>query len=215
MTLVYPGNQTIFVADTHEQITQSLANYLPGGELFRAKNLNNSNMRTFLGAMAQSILRLELKVQKVADEIYIQTTNDFIEEWEVVVGIPDECFKNPKDQSIEIRRKWVIVKLALMNTLTEDDWIFLAKYLGYDIKIDHAFANSIFPLTLPFILEESDLALAYTIIITIKNLHYVGDVFPLTLPFTLGESAAALLECLFNKLVPVDCRLVFNEELAP
>lgn len=207
--------ETVFIADTYNEVWQSLANYMPGGRLFEAKNITDSNMRKLLGSLAFTILQLELDMQKLADEMDIQRTNFLIEEWEKVVGIPDTCFRPTPSTPIDMRRKWVIVKLTLMNTTTADDWIYLAAYLGVTIEIRYGVEYSEFPLAVPFVLASGLLASRYTMVIIVENVIAYGDMFPLPVPFTIGTNSTQLLQCIFSKIKPADVRLVFINKIVP
>jgi len=207
--------QTAFIADTYEKTWQSLADYMPGGKLFDAKNIEDSNLRKFLASLAYTILQLELDINKLAAEMDIQRTTFLINEWEQVVGIPDTCFRPLPSTPIETRRKWVIVKLALMNTTTAEDWVYLAAYLGIKIEIKYGLEYSEFPLSVPFVLSSGLQSSRYTMVIIVENVISYGDTFPLPVPFTIGTNSTQMLKCIFSKIKPADVRLVFINKLVP
>lgn len=210
--------QTIFRADNLKQVTQSLANYMPGGRLFEAKNIADSDFRKLLAGWSQEILRAELKLEEFADEIYIQNTTKYIKEWENVVGIPDECFQ-PVESTysggiiglgtpLETRRKWVITKMALMNTLGLEDWEFIAEYLGFEVEIRYGTDYSEIPALIPMFIGGAKWS-KFTMVIVIKGVDFEGDTIPLPIPATIGSNPALMLECIYNKIKPVDVNLEF------
>jgi len=201
-------DQNIFVANTDNQNAQSLANYLPNGELFRAKKILESDFRKLLNGLTKEFRRAELKLKEMVDEYDISKTVNLLEQWERALGIPDECF-NTNGKSIDLRRKYAIAKLALMNIQTRKDFIDLAAYFGYNITIENGDIYSGFPLKLPILLTSSKKVARYTMIITFVDIDKF-NVFPLTLPFQLGGDETSFLRCLFQKLKPAHIRLLFR-----
>ena len=204
--------QKVFIANSEAQNTQSLANFLPNGKLFQAKNEDGSNFRKMLSVFAREIIRKENTLQHIADEYYPFTTTDLIEEWELALGIPDECFSQ-EGISLDQRRKQVVAKLALMEeTVTKDDFIALAAFFGFRITITTGYDASVFPLILPFLLGGDDnKTLLFTMVVTFRD-HPVPPGFPLTLPFILGGVAdeTNLIKCLFNKLKPANVNIIYR-----
>jgi uncharacterized protein YmfQ (DUF2313 family) len=213
MTLPITPKQTIFIADSLNEVQQRFANYMPGGKLFESKNICDSNFRQLINTLAYELFRLETKVQEVADQIFISDTVEYINEWEELVGIPDDCFKPQSDSPIELRRKWVIAKLVLMRVLTEADWVFLAKYLGFDIDIVPVDEESAIPSIIPTLIISSKKFAAFTVIVKVKDTSTVSDTIPSPIPTLIGRSPADFLECIFNKIKPANVNLIF--ELVP
>lgn len=202
--------QKVFVANSREANTQSLANYLPNGKLFQAKNIPNSNMRLMLNAIAGQIVRKEKTLQEVADQYYIFNTTDFIKEWELAMGIPDLCFKIT-GIPIEQRRKQIIAKMFADSIMTADDFVALAKFFGFDITIQAGIESvGSFPYTFPFPLAGTDKENKFTVVITFLNLPVTGA-FPYTFPFTFEEGAnTGFLECFIQSLHPANVKVVYR-----
>lgn len=204
--------QSLFVVNNIRVITQSLADYLPGGKFFDGKNIEDSIIRKLLIGLSQSILRIEQNHKVIADNMIPIFADELIEEWEQFLGIPDECFDVNEDTSLIDRKKFIIAKLAIMEVLTAEDWIGLAKFFGYDIEIERATDFDTFPLPLPFILGAGLKASKFTMIIVVKLPPPLPVTFPLPLPFTLGASPVGFLRCLFNKVKAANVQLVFKIE---
>lgn len=197
----FVDEQKIFVENSLEDNTQSLADYLPSGEFFRAKNIKTSNFRSLLEALAYEFGRAEAKLKELVDEYYIPETYNLIEEWERALGIPDTCFK-VANTSIEMRRKQCVAKLALMNLTTTQDFIDLAAFFGYVITITNGEASeSYFPYTFPLTFNTSSKTAKFTMIVTFHGLSPT-DGFPYTFPFVFEEDPSNMIICLFNKLKP-------------
>jgi uncharacterized protein YmfQ (DUF2313 family) len=188
-----------------EEHAQSLANYLPGGRVFAPKNESNSNLRKLLRGMASELFKADGYIRTYEQEIIPDQTVLFIDEWEKAVGIPDACFKGTG--SIDERRLHVLVKLAALGVQTAQDFIDLAALFGVTITVTAGSTNGGFPMTFPIRLFGP--AAYFTIIIqfTVQG----ANRFPMTYPITFGDGTIALLECLFNKLKPANCQLIFEQ----
>jgi len=193
-----------FTPNTVEENTQALADLLPQGVAWEAKNLEESNMYKLLRALSKEFKRVQSKVNEFVTEHDPETTINLIEEWEAAVGIPDDCFKN--DVSLDLRRKQVVAKLAKMNVQTAKDFIDLAAYFGYSVIIKDITEGSTFPLTLPFTLGGDS---SGTMHVKFVDLDTPGNVFPLTLPFTLGGDSNIII-CIFNKLKPSTVEIIYS-----
>lgn len=202
--------QIEFVPFSDADNTQSLADNLPDGELYRAKNMPESTFRELLYALALEIGRVEGLIEFIADDYYIWTTEALLESWERAVGIPDSCFKTT-GLSLDERRRNVIAKFALMNIITRDDFVLLAEFFGFRIEITNGYKEvngNAFPLTFPFVFSDSSKEARFTMIV--KFLDKVDpNVFPFTFPITFGDDETSFLRCVFRKLKPAYCRIIF------
>lgn len=199
--------QTDFIENSLEVNTQSLANYMPGGELFRAKNIDNSNLRKLLKALSYEFGRAEAKLKELVDQYYIPDTYNLINEWERALSIPDICF-NPEGQTIELRRKYVIAKYALMNLTSTPDFIALADFFGFNIKILNGVEHdNFFPFTFPIYFFGSIKEAKFTMIVYFLDLDRPGNLFPLTFPITFLDTANLIL-CLFEQLKPAPVKII-------
>lgn len=189
--------------------TQALANYLPGGEFYRAKNIEDSNFRKFLAGVSTEIIRIENKLKELADDYYIWTTDALLTEWERALGIPDTCFK-VEGKTLDMRRRQVIAKLALSNVQTQEDFIFLACFLGFDITIETGTSHGIFPMQFPILLGASAKQVRFTWIVIFKDRLRPSSVFPAQFPILLGLDDTGVLRCLFTKLKPAETRVLFR-----
>ena len=191
---------------TQTQQTDVLAQYLRDDVLHCEKNVEGSNLRKVLVGLANEFLRFRAKVDEVYDEYNINQTTNLIEEWEQVVGIPDECFGNTG--TIEQRRMNVLLKLAGINATTAKQFEDIAAILGFTVIVKSGVDESFLAQTLPFILLNGDEA-AFTIVVDTINLPF-PSVLPQTLAFTLGASETDILKCLFDKLKPANTQVIFK-----
>jgi len=191
-----------------ESHADSLSDYLPSGRLFESARVGNSNFRKLLLGLAGELFNAEGYLKSIANEYDINTTTLFIGEWEGALGIPDSCFST--SGSIEERRRNILVKLASLGVQTSDDFEELGSIFGVDVKVSAGIdVSSVFPMTFPFIFFDSALDARFTIVVDFKV--QTASRFPLTFQFTFGSDGIAILECLFNKLKPANCNIIFRQ----
>lgn len=202
-------NQQQFIVNDVEVNTQSLANYLPNGKLYQAKNIQDSNLRKVLGVLALELIRKETTIKTLADQYYPFTSTDFIVEWEQALRIPDACFKT-EGVSLDQRQKQIIAKLAIDNIITLTDFVALAAFFGFTITIQTGFDVDTFPATFPFVLSGTIEEQKFTIIVTFHNLQPEPG-FSYTFPFVFPiNDPTQFLECLIKKLVPANVSVIFQ-----
>lgn len=206
---IVTDKQTEFVANSQSTNAQTLADYLPNGPLYLAKNIPNTNFRNMLESLALEFVRKENALETVADQYYPFLTTDFLAEWESALRIPDECF-SVEGVSIEQRRKQVVAKLALDKLITRDDFIALAAFFGYTISITTGFGAATLPAVLPFILDGSAKERKFTITVTFLGVSPTPGL-PYVLPFVLPpNNPTDFLECFIKKMVPANVNVIFK-----
>lgn len=179
-----------------DQYTDSLAAYVPGGPLFTAKGVDGTVFRRLLRGLAGEFFRVNGLIKEYAEQIIPDKTTKFVTEWERVVGIPDDCFKG--GGTIDERRRDVLVKLASLGVQTIADFEAIALIFGVVAQVVPG--------------SESGIAFAskkierFTIVISITQ----PESFPYTFPITFGDETTVLLECLFEKLKPANCQVLFQ-----
>lgn len=187
--------------------TDSLANYLPGGRLFASRAAEGSNLRKLLRGMAGEMFHANGLLREYSEQVIPDQTVKFIGEWESALGIPDGCFKGTG--TIDTRRRDVLTKLAALGVQTTQDFIDLAAIFGVTVTIVTGPAVQAFPFTFPFVLSGSSKEIRFTIFVefTVDE----GARFPFRFAFTFGGELIAILECLFNRLRPANCEVVFTQ----
>ena len=197
----------LFDRRTKSAYADSLAAYMPGGELFKQKSVKDSNFRKLLEGLAGELFRANGYLKSYNEEHFPDQTTLFISEWESTLGIPDDCFSGTGTD--DERRRDILVKLASLGVQTADDFVELGALFGVSLTVGSGATNGAFPMTLPITLYPSGTAARHTILVTFTLEG--GDRFPLTLPFTLGSSEIGILECLFSKLKPANCDILFKQ----
>lgn len=195
----------LFDRHTLEQHAQAIANFLPSGRLFVAKNVQDSVYRMILRGLAHTNQDAESLIATFADELDISTTTAFLEAWEKTLGIPDECFDTNVD--LETRRQQVLIKLAALGVQTEQDFIDLAAMYGVEIAINSGIEHFAFTLTFPIVFFPNAKSARFTMLVFYET--PVASTFTLTFPFVFGGAAVPIIECLFRKLVPANVDVQF------
>jgi uncharacterized protein YmfQ (DUF2313 family) len=191
---------------TQTQQADILSQYIRDDRLYQAKNKEGSNLRKVLIGLAEEFVRFRDKANLIYNDYDPSQTEQLITDWETQVGIPDDCFNNTG--TLEERRTNILLKLAGINVTTEQQFKNVASILGFNIEVSNGIETLTFPLTLPFILLNQDEA-PFTIVITLPASEQPAGL-PLELPFTLTSQAPEILECLFNKIKPAQCNLIFR-----
>jgi uncharacterized protein YmfQ (DUF2313 family) len=191
---------------TTQEQADVLASYLPDNAIFVEKNNLDSNYRKLLNGLALEFKRLRDVINSIRSDYFPENTTEFIENWETQLNIPDECIDVSTD--ISERRNNVMLKLNGVNATTKEDFEAMIAAAGIDATISNALDQASLPLTLPFLLVDSDHA-PFTIIVNLDaSLEPSG--LPLTLPFTLSSQAPSNIECLLKKYIPAHCQVIFR-----
>ncbi len=189
----------LFPFKTVSQMATSFANYLPGGKLFIAKNDPLKNLQKYIQGISEEAVRANNLLNAYNEQFYPDKTVDFLEEWERAVGIPDECLVSV-GLTIQERRRDVLTKLAGMAAQTAQDFEDVATAFG----ISSTVVGGKDPLVSPVIVPDK------TARFTIVVIFIPPEVFPYTFPFTFGSDQISVLQCLFRKMAPANCQVLFQ-----
>ena len=197
----------IFKQYTVEQHVQSLANHMPPGEIWRAKNIQDSNFRKFLNGFGGELMRDHEYLRQFYAEIDPSVTTIYLDEWEAALGIPDDCF--PGTGSLEERRLHVVVKLVSLGVQTATDFIELAAMFGVAVEVKGGIdVGSFFPMPFPFSFFTNRKDARFTVVVDFTT--PLTALFPLQFPIPFQDGVDSLIECLFRKLIPSNCLLVIR-----
>jgi uncharacterized protein YmfQ (DUF2313 family) len=184
----------IFSLNEH---TRALADYLPNGRTFEAKGIGGSNLWQLLEGLSGELKRTQEYISTLEDEFIPDQTTLFLSEWEKALGIPDTCFTGSGTD--EERRRDILTKLASLGVQTVEDFERLALVFGVTVDVLSGVDSG---------LSFDDITTArYTIVANIE----VPERFIYTFPFTFGSQLTALLQCIFERVIPENCRVIFQE----
>ncbi len=196
---------SVFNTRTIAQYTQSLANYLPGGTLFEAKNVSDSNLRDLLRGLSFTLFDTNGFIKDFTDDMSPLITRKFLDEWESAVQLPDDCFIADVDTlTLEERRINIIAKLSYMACQTGTSMEELLDWLGFTTAIVYPGIDD--PTGQTSGLNDTEKRFTIVVDTMISN----QGVFPFTFPLLFGNPAAILLECVMQKVKPSNCQVLFN-----
>lgn len=190
-----------------EEQAQSLANYLPGGRLFKQANIRDSNFRKLLRGLAEELIRSDDFIRVYQEEIIPDETVSFIDEWEAAVGIPDACFSGVG--TVAERRFHVLIKLASLGVQTAEDLVELGALFGITLDVRSGSVNGNFPFVFPWRFYNSAIEARFTIVVSFTVTE--ANRFPFTFPIVFGDEQIGILECLFRRLKPANCDILFEQ----
>lgn len=194
-------------AKTLEEHANALSAYLPNGRTFEAKNIDGSNLRDLLVGLAEELKRVQENIGLLESEYLPDKTVLFLDEWEKAVGIPDTCFTGAG--TADERRRDILIKFASLGVQTLDDFVALADAFGVAVSLVAGYDVITFPLTFPVMMFNSETDARFTIIVNFTDPD--TSRFPLVFPVVFGTKEIAILECLFNKVKPANCQIIFKQ----
>ena len=189
---------------THTNIT---ASYMQQGWWSRAIRQVDTIWYKILKSLSSTFKTLDTQINATGLETFPDETIDLIERWEKDLGIPDDIFDN--SGTLEQRRNNVIIKLAGLGVQTAEDFVNVAKLIGYDNVVISAAEVAVFPLSFPIPFFPSAKNARFTIYVDLPKSAGLGF-FPLPFPATFASGQDNAIERLFNKLKPANVQLIFR-----
>lgn len=177
-----------------------IAEFLPIGKAWDAKNDSSTNLGALLLALGGEFSRIEELIQTTNREVDINFTDELLREWETSVGIPDDCFGTSEDD--EARRKQIIVKLRNIRLQIVQDYKDIAFLFGVSVQV--------FP-GVPISFVATDKEKRFSITIDIPG-AFSGELFPYPnlFPIPFIKEITNLIQCLFEKIKPANVRIIFQ-----
>lgn len=199
----------IFQEHNKNEQAQSMANFLPNGRLWCAKNISTSKWRELLVGLGIELLKVERKMNEICTEHDINQTENLLTEWESALGIPDDCAA--LGSTIEERRTNVIAKLGSNGVSTEQDFIDLAAILGYTITISGGNTITSWPWTWPHVWVGSTKEGRFTMVVIFIGVNApTTGAWPWTWPHPWTDDPTDILRCLFEKLKPANTVIIYQ-----
>jgi len=190
---------------------KAVAGYLPDGKALQAKLVPSKNSYKFLDAIALNFVLFADDAEALLLEMNPETTEDLISRWEKEYGIPDQCLGIAPD--LETRRKNILIKIGMNGVVSIQDFIDLAAKFGYigNIRIRAGFDACKFPLEFPWIFASPKIAKFLLVVDLPKELGLCVFPFEVTkFPFPFCSENDNIIECVFNRLVPANVKVIFR-----
>lgn len=87
----------------------------------------------FIEGLAGEFCRINDRAADLLREIDPAQTFELIDDWEAMLGIPDEC--TPADQTISERRAQIIQKLATEGGLSSQFYVDISQFYGFTVQV--------------------------------------------------------------------------------
>lgn len=116
---------------TKEQFREQVMRLLPRGMAWARERVTNIYLWAY--GVACEFFRVDTRAKDLLEEADPRTTLELLEEWEEVVGIPDECA--PPANTLERRRADVVARLTQQGGINKQFYIDFALSLGFTITI--------------------------------------------------------------------------------
>jgi len=190
-----------------ESTGQQVADSLPRGRAWGAKNVDGSNTRGLIDSIAVAHNRTQQQIELLDDEFRIEQTFDLLIEWEKSVGIPDECLGT--SDTLAQRRQVVIDRLRKKPLVTLQD------LQGYVDSIFPGLGVVLYPgseyYTFEFAFEAPFFGGIDEKFILVAEVPLSGDAFEYEFEIEFeGVVDTTQLECLLNKIIPANVFLIIE-----
>lgn len=193
--------------EEYKRQAQILANYLPQGKAWDAKNIDESDLRKLLNAFGKEFVNIDESLKWLNRELNIRTTFDLLPVWEEAYGIPDnDGIFTVKNKTVDERRFNLLFKELMNGADRPEDWEYLASLLGYKCKVYPASKITKFTYKFPIRFYEKS---KYVIVVDFYDIS-APSVFPLVFPVKFGDTNVALLHKIFNIIKPSTCEITYN-----
>lgn len=110
-----------------------LVKLLPKGRLWSPKDQPVFN--DLLGSTSEELCRVDDRVKQMLLEVDTRTTDESLDTWEGVLGIPDEC--TPEGQTPDERRQQATQKFTNVGGLNAAFYEETALNLGFTVKVEN------------------------------------------------------------------------------
>ena len=196
--------------------TDIIASNMPIGKVWNALRYGGTKARELLKGLSHEGLRAHDALTVFRQEIIPDETIQYLDEWEIAVGIPDDCFS--KEDDVDIRRRNLLIKLASLGVQTEADFVGLAALFGIVIEVNSGIEHMPvveggYEIKLPTISGYFSTVLEARMTLVIIMTLPSSESFIYDYPIPFSSNDRKTMECLFTKLKPANCDIYFD--LAP
>lgn len=122
---------TVGIVAKYKQLFRKL---FPRGFAWDSKAVDGTEFADFIAALSNEPCRVEERGFDFLDEMDPNTTFEMLDNWERLLGIPDECTPDG-DPSLFDRRVRVLQKLTTGGGQNEAFFKLIAQQLGYNVDI--------------------------------------------------------------------------------
>lgn len=197
----------IFKAPDSDGTAQQMADTIPDGRAWASKNIDGSVVRKLINSLSVAQNQAQQSIEHLESEFRIEDTTELLREWEVSVGIPDECLGT--SDTLEQRRQAVIDRLRKVPIVKLEelqDYIDgLFPGLGVELHPGSEYYTFEFEFEVPFLgdVDEKFIIVA-EVPLSEEQFEYEWE-----MEFEGGINTEQL-ECILNKVIPGNVFLIIE-----
>lgn len=199
----------LFKTPTQEGTAQQLADSIPQGRAWGAKNIDESNTRKLINSLGVAYSRVQQQIELLSNEFDILQSLELLPDWEESVSLPSECLG--ESETIQQRREAVIQRLRKEPTVTLSQMqAFLdSLFPGFGLVLipGYEFYSFEYGFEVPFLgaIDEK-----FVLVVTVPT-PPVGTEYEyeFELEFS-GGPATQQIECLLRKIVPANVIIIIE-----
>lgn len=195
----YKGTDGIYPKRTEDEHALILGRFLNDGRHLVSKRITTKTLFKFLKGVAKSFKSIEEKANELINGRLLTESTTNLDEWERVVGVPDECYDGLG--TIENRQRYTLAKLSADGVSTAEQLEWICSVLGFSVTIipGHFFWDNPDPRVSLSTEKES----RFTIVFEIDFLQSIAspDTFSYTFPFIFGENPERIMKCFMRKII--------------
>jgi len=189
-----------------EKIRILLSQFLPNGDFWNAKRLQNTNLYKLINALSDEYKRVKDLLYSIVNNRYVDNTELLLEQWERDLQLPDECL--PLADTINERQANILLKYTAKGIQTKNDFLTLANTLGINIEIMTGKEVSLWPWIWPHIFTGTATQSKFFMIVKFVDFPTPSG-WVWTWPHSWAIDPTASLQCVFNKLKPANTQIVY------
>lgn len=180
---------------TEEESGRILADHLPQGRAWGKKNTPNSTMNGLIRGLSSNFKAVQDKTFELVEEFDINNSVNLLEEYEISVGIPDECVVTSSTISERQQRVIQRLKKTPIVTISELQEYLQAFFESNTITVSNVSPSQTFEFTFEFQFSNN-----------------INEKFLLTISITDSTiEDVELLTCLSRNVVPGNVAIKIKE----
>lgn len=118
-----------------EKYRKIIRDLFPRGSAWESKNEKGTVMRKVLDSLGYEPCRIEEASRAFIDDVFPDTTDNLLVDWERLLNLPDECEKEPENLTIQERRERIIQVLTTLGGQNVTFYKELVNNFGIDIDV--------------------------------------------------------------------------------
>ena len=183
-----------------------LAGLLPPGKIWNSDR--DTVLGQFLEALAEQLANIDLRAVSLLTDIRPNTTTNLIDDWERVLGLPDDCSETDA-ATLNDRRAAVISKLQVKDNLSAGSFIALAATFGVVITVEELDRQRAMAGT-TLQTNQGRWRFVWWIELPATRINRLNVLSDVNTPLLVAETTYSELECRLRKLAPAHTLLIIG-----